>query len=471
MWKYYALRIGAVVLVAVGTVVSYLTYQRKTAFPVTVRMASGPDRGRYRQITKSLKQAIESQTTVRVELIPTEGSLENIEGLDDGELDFALFQSGADRTVNGDRPQPNVTFVGNLYSEATHLIVSKAAEIGSPDDLKGRDKHVNLGQRDSGDYAVSLILLDHFDLDEKKDFVASYMDYASVRDAFREGELDAAFITAGDRAPIFYDLLKSGENQLLSLPHADALAAKHILVSRHTIPAGLYRSREPARPSQDVETIASQAQLLANQDLPDSFVEKVTQIVMSEQFQKENNLLELFAHRNEFAQRRAEFPVHPGAKHFYDPSLKPLLDTSFVESTEGLRSFVVSVLIAMYLIYRWLERRQTRAKEHRLDRYIHSLLDIERRQLPLDDHATVRDDQRLQDLLDEVTALRQEALSDFSAHDLHDDRAIECFLQMCHALSDKINAKIARQRLDSRFDELIAQAAGKSSPQPPGAAL
>ena len=469
MWKYYALRIGAVVLVAVATVASYLRYQQKTAFPVTVRMASGPDRGRYRQITKSLKQAIESQTTVRVELIPTEGSLENIEGLDNEKLDFALFQSGADRTVNGNRPQPHVTFVGNLYSEATHLIVSKNVKIESPDDLK--DRKVNLGQRDSGDYAASLILLDHFDLDEKKDLVASYMDYASVRDAFRKGDLDAAFITAGDRAPIFYDLLKSGENELLSLPHADALAAKHILVSRHTIPAGLYRSREPARPSEDVETVASQAQLLARRELPDSFVEKVTQIVMSEQFQKENNLLELFAQRNEFALRRAEFPVHPGAKHFYDPSLKPLLDTSFVESTEGLRSFVVSVLIAMYLIYRWLERRQTRAKEHRLDRYIHSLLDIERRQLPLDDHATVRDDQRLQDLLDEVTALRQEALSDFSAHDLHDDRAIECFLQMCHALSDKINAKIARQRLDSRFDELIAQAAGKPTPESPDPAM
>jgi hypothetical protein len=60
-------------------------------------------------------------------------------------------------------------------------------------------------------------------------------------------------------------------------------------------------------------------------------------------------------------------------------------------------------------------------------------------------------------MLDEVTLLRQEVLKDFSAHELRDDRAADCFLEMCHAISDKISAKLLRQRLAQGFDELRSQ--------------
>ena len=60
----------------------------------------------------------------------------------------------------------------------------------------------------------------------------------------------------------------------------------------------------------------------------------------------------------------------------------------------------------------------------------------------------------LQILLDEVTALRQENLKQFSAHELNEDRATDAFLEMCHALSDKINAKLLGWKID-RLGEKI----------------
>jgi hypothetical protein len=122
--------------------------------------------------------------------------------------------------------------------------------------------------------------------------------------------------------------------------------------------------------------------------------------------------------------------------------------------TENARSFVVSILIAGFFYFRWLANRSKRGKEHRLDRYIHSLLEIECKQMALDAVSTSDDIVALQALLDEVTTLRQEALSNFTAHELNEERATDAFLEMCHALSDKINAKLLRQRLDKRFDEL-----------------
>ena len=95
-----------------------------------------------------------------------------------------------------------------------------------------------------------------------------------------------------------------------------------------------------------------------------------------------------------------------------------------------------------------------------LDRYVRSLLDIEKRQVCLDHGAAADDLERLQNLLDEVTFLRQDALREFSAHELNEDRGADCFVEMCHDLSNKINSKISRQRLDTVMHRLIEATQG-----------
>jgi hypothetical protein len=125
-----------------------------------------------------------------------------------------------------------------------------------------------------------------------------------------------------------------------------------------------------------------------------------------------------------------------------------------VEATEGLRSFVVSLLIAIYLGYRWLQDRRERKDEHQLDGYFRALVKIESRQIDIDSNASIEETEALEKMLDEVTLLRQEALKDFSAHELKDDRAADCFLEMCHAISEKIGAKLLRQQLAHGFVEL-----------------
>ena len=68
-------------------------------------------------------------------------------------------------------------------------------------------------------------------------------------------------------------------------------------------------------------------------------------------------------------------------------------------------------MIMAFVALRWLRNRQIRKREHKLDRYIRALLDIEQRQMPLDNRDAANDEEvaKLQELLDEVTVLRQEA--------------------------------------------------------------
>ena len=80
--------------------------------------------------------------------------------------------------------------------------------------------------------------------------------------------------------------------------------------------------------------------------------------------------------------------------------------------------------------------------------------------MSLDADSEAKDLASLQKLLDEVTFLRQDALQEFSAHELNEDQGADCFIKMCHDLSDKINAKISRQRLDTVMHRLIEATEG-----------
>ena len=440
-------KITLVVFVVCLPVIIHQAYRRMTALPKTVTLATGPSRGRYSQLIERLAAKIESRFPMSVDRVHSQGSLQNLKLLAEGRVDFALYQPGTVDALDASSQLDtrDVRFVANLYLQPVHFIVRRGAGIAELADLPG--KRVAVGLRDSGDYAASLVLLKHFDIDEDE-IQAEYLEYPDVKRRFEAETLDAAFITVGVQAPLFSDLLLPHEYDVIDVPFAEALATKNSAMAEYTIPAGLYRAGQDAIPAKDVHTVALGAQLLTRSSVPSNLVEKLTQTVLGEDFLKENRLGELIAGGLDFARQKPEFAVHVGAEGYYDPHLRPLLDPDFVEATEGLRSFVVSILIAMFLGMRWFNQKRGKKKEHKLDRYVRSLLEIERRQVPLDDTADADDGKSLEGLLDEVTFLRQEALQEFTAHELTEDRSAECFVQMCHALSDKINAKISRQRLD-----------------------
>ena len=95
------------------------------------------------------------------------------------------------------------------------------------------------------------------------------------------------------------------------------------------------------------------------------------------------------------------------------------------------------------------------SQEHHLDKYVRRLLDIEQEQVDLDEGGTDGNEiLKLEELLDEVTRLRREALIAFSANEFRDDAGVECFLMLSSSMSEKINAKLTRQRLCAQIAAL-----------------
>lgn len=452
-------KILIVVLLIFLPVILHQTYRWMTALPSQITIAAGQPSGRYYGMAQQLKAMLEQRLPIKVKVLQTNGSLENLELLRRGEVELGFYQPGTDFTLaEENQEQPNlpgpaddpVCFIANLYSQVLHVIVPADSEIKSVGDLKGH--RVAIGTEGSGDLAASLPMLRHMQLDQKQ-FEAASLSYQEIQDEFAQGTLDAALVTVGVEAPILHDLLATGNYRVLEIPFTDALTRKESHFYVYEIPAGMFRTQAPIVPPVDLTTVACSAHLLTRESLPDPLIAEVTEIILHENFSRQMHLNELFAAGHEFAQDKQGFPIHSGADHVYNPELKPFLNSDFVEATEGMRSFLVSMLIAGYLLFRWFHRRRTMAKEHRLDRYIRQLLAIENRQMQLDGNQG-DDGLALQVLLDEVTSLRQEALQQFSAHEMNEDRATDTFLEMCHALSDKINAKLLGWKIDRLAEKI-----------------
>jgi TRAP transporter TAXI family solute receptor len=456
-----------VILLVLLPVIVHTVYKKLTALPREITITTGPEGGLYRAFSERLAGEIETRLDVKVRILPTGGSVENILTLRAGNADLALYQPGTLELLKSHDPTAvaqaevdffperatagNINLIANLYSQPVHFVVRRDAGINSPADLEG--KRVAVGMRLSGDYAMSLALLGHFNLNDKIQPLS--LSIPKVVEGFQSGTLDAAFITIGVHAASLRVLAKTGNCDFIEIPNGQALATSFLFMYQYEIPAGVYSYLPLVLPHTKTTTVAASAQLLTRDDMSTKFVEEVTRLVLDENFMRENQLRELFAEGLEFALKKPAFPVHRGAKNIYDPGLRPLVNPDFVEATEGMQSFFFSIVIAIFIGFRAFKRRTEKKKEHKLDRYLQSLLDIEERQVCLDAGENMEDVEELQRLLDEVTFLRQEALRAISAHELTEDRAGDCFIHMCHALSNKINAKISRQRLDRRMNEVI----------------
>ena len=430
----------------------------------TIIIAGGPEGGLYHPIALSLKNAI-IRSGRKAEVLSTDGTVENLQKIAKGKADFALVQPGAYEGLVRFEPLllieesrkidvhllDRVSFVANLYSQPLHIAIRKGSGIQSLKDLKG--KRINLGDKLSGDYSMSCLLLESLEIEKSE--LHSNFSYSKMIDYFEKDELDAAFITVGMQADVFHNLSNLGKIRFLSIPNNEALAAMQLELTPYKVPRGIYQFEGSAIPVSSINTVATGAHLITRADMGNSVVERVAQEVLKTSFLKENKLQELFDGGKSFAKLKPFFPVHEGARRVYEPETRSFFRPDIVEMWENLRSFIVSVCVALFFGYKWFRKRQDRLKENKIDQYVLQVLELERQQMDLEVGGSIEDLPKLQELENKLTKLREECFSDFSGYDLQDEPGTDCFLELCTSLSEKLNAKMSRFRLGGEIQRLV----------------
>lgn len=211
----------------------------------------------------------------------TGASVANINMLQDGSIDLAIVQNDITYyAVNGtemfkDKKFDGLRGIATLYPETCQFVTLDSSGIKSVKDLKG--KRVAVGAAGSGAEANARQIMEAYGL-TYDDISVQYLSFGEAASALKDGNVDAAFLTAGYPTASVQDI--SSQNKIRLLPvepaAADALIAKYPFYTKTTIPAGTYAGCD-----EEIPTISVMAMLVASDKVDEQMGYDIAKAIFS----------------------------------------------------------------------------------------------------------------------------------------------------------------------------------------------
>lgn len=163
-------------------------------------IATGPSGGTYFQIAQDIK-SVAGKENIDIQVMPTKGSIENIELLGTGKVDLAIVQLDALRFVSDVLRQQrgldlfeSIKVILNLYPEEIHVLSNKN-DIQTFYQLEG--KRVSVGTEGGGTAVTAAVLLAIYDIKA----TVSFDTFDDAIKKMEQGNLDAVMFVGGAPLP------------------------------------------------------------------------------------------------------------------------------------------------------------------------------------------------------------------------------------------------------------------------------
>ncbi len=247
----------------------------------------------------------------------TGASVANINMLKDGSVDLAIVQNDITYyAVNGtemfkDKKVDGLKGIATLYPETCQAVTLDSSGIKSIAELKG--KKVAVGAMGSGVEANARQILEAYGI-SYNDIQVQYLSFAEAASALKDGNIDAAFLTAGYPTSAVQDIASQHKVRLLPVDadKADALIAKYPFYTKTKIPAGTYAGFD-----EDVPAVSVMAMLVANDKVDDKLGYEITKALFKNLDRIHAAHAAAKAILKEKALEGMSLPVNAGAEKFF----------------------------------------------------------------------------------------------------------------------------------------------------------
>ena len=409
------------VLLAVGIVVGlamWLTAKKRGA---ELTLAAGQKGGTYLPLAQGMAERIsETLPNVRIRVIETAGSGENLRLLASGKADLAIVQNDLPHDGSARTLAP-------LHRGVLHFIVRDDDSVRSILDLPG--KRIATGPSESGSPRFVDALLRHFGLDpESLDLRMLGLNAACQQ--LQAGEVDVILMPMGLKSEAFAKLVSEAGLKVRFVPIGSSIGeeseiagflldyprAEAAWIPRHAYAApqgevggGLPRMAVPA--------VGVRSILVAREDLPQRHARAVTEAL----FLNQSALVEVHpvaAQTSEdFRRSTLQFPLHFGAEAYYRRN-EPGFLVRYAEVLGLSLSLVIAVIGLLAASSKWLLQR----KKDRIDGYY---LELDRHLGQLQDPELGRD--ALTEIEANLEAMRHRAIRLLAEERLLPDESFRIF--------------------------------------------
>jgi uncharacterized protein len=303
--------VSVVLVITAGVLVAGKWFEMKT-----LRIGAGDKDGVTYAFAHALADIVAARSNnIRIEVLETKGSEDNIDQLQEKRVDLAVVQ-------NDVRATPDARTIAFLYPQLFHLIASTGSGIESVSDLEG--KRVGTPPAGGGSHKSFLELMRHYQLSAESFSVLRTLSSGELTKAFLRGELDAVFRNdvIGDERTVH--MLHAGKAKIVTIDQGAAMRLRRPYLEVFTMPKGSYRANPPI-PAEDVQTVGVQTALLANRSLDALVVREITQLLF-------DHRLDLMAKAPAAAWVSSpvnapslSMAIHEGAKLYYEREKPPFM--------------------------------------------------------------------------------------------------------------------------------------------------
>ena len=328
------------------------------------RVASGKPGAGYQAFTNGLLEVCgEGKTSLRMKLVETEGSVENLRLIEKREVDFGLVQQGV-------RLSDAVRVVAPIYDDVVHLLVRKDSEIECVEDWRGM--RVSIGLESSGTRVIAEQLFAHYGISLSELGVQALEPREAVQ-KMKAGGLDAMLMVTALRAPIIQELL--GSNEVAHMPlggisesgvtvgiSSQYLYLQSSVIAEHAF--GKHGQMEQAMPEKALAVLTVPSLLVCHKEVPDQAVYTVARSLYANRYTMSQHVPEALKMREPVSLDLYNYPLHEGAEKYYkrrDPSFLVV----YAEVIALLLSGGIALVGVVSAVRKWAERRQ----KNRIDRY------------------------------------------------------------------------------------------------------
>ena len=277
--------------------------------PRSVRLATGQDNSAYAEFGKQYAAAL-AKHGVKVTLLPSAGSGENLRRLKAGEVDIAFVQSGS--TNEEAAEAEGLQSLGSLFTEPLWLFLRETK--GKPPitqltQLRGMK--INYGPKGAGAPRLFRQVLELNGI-EKGEVERYSLANTEATVALLDGRIDGLVFTSAPEAPLIQMLLQTPGIKLFDFNQAEAYARKLPFLSHVVLPQGIVDLGRDI-PALDYNLIAPTATLVARADLHPALVDLFVQAAGTI-----HSGAGWFQQQGQFPSARyTEIPVAPEAAKYY----------------------------------------------------------------------------------------------------------------------------------------------------------
>jgi uncharacterized protein len=328
-------------------------------------IAAGPARGESYQLALAISEQLAiCESSVRLEVLETKGSEQNLELLQAGKVDLASIPVNSSVSTS-------VKLVSYLFEDLFQIVVSDTSGIQQIADLKGKQIAIPAPE-DRGD-DLFWILLKHYRL-SRQDLTVLPITGAAADEALLNNKIDAIFRLRPAGNKFIQKLVQQGRARIIPIDRAAALKVQYPELKAAILPKGVYQGNV-ATPAEDLETIGVRRVLVANRRAKSENIYEMIETI----YENHQILTSKMPLANEITAPElnggSPIPIHVGAANYYNRS-----EPDFLAKNSDQIGLLVTIIISA-LSWLWqLREKFTSNQKNCSDLYnkelIHLMEDI-----------------------------------------------------------------------------------------------